>query len=159
MEKHEEKHGVIYILANPCLEGWVKIGKTQNLVQRLKTLNSSSSIPFSFWCYATYEVDNYDEIEKCIHNILDELRAKEILKNENVRKREFFAISQERAYGIFKNIATIKGNPENLKLCEPPLEQAQELELEECKTRRSNNSFKSLNINIGEDIGYVTNFL
>ena len=40
--------GLVYILTNPCLDGWVKIGMTErdDINQRLRELNSPTSILF-----------------------------------------------------------------------------------------------------------------
>lgn len=155
------KKGIVYILTNPCLDGWVKIGMTErnDIEHRLKELNTPTNIPLSYRCYAIYEVENPSEVEKRIHSIIDRvddsLHAREQLENGRIREREFFKISPETAYGIFKDIAAIKGNPECLKLYTPTLQQTQEQELAEGKTKRSNNSFKLLNIAVGEKITFL----
>ncbi|RHU76804.1 GIY-YIG nuclease family protein [Butyribacter intestini] len=48
--------GFVYILTNPCLDGWVKIGMTErdDIESRLRELNSPTNIPLSYRCYATY---------------------------------------------------------------------------------------------------------
>ena len=58
--------GLVYILTNPCLDGWVKIGMTErNDIERiLQELNSPTNIPLSYRCYAVYEVENPLEVEK-----------------------------------------------------------------------------------------------
>lgn len=155
------KKGIVYILTNPCLDGWVKIGMTErnDIEHRLKELNTPTNIPLSYRCYAIYEVENPSEVEKRIHSIIDRvddsLHAREQLENGRIREREFFKISPETAYGIFKDITAIKGNPECLKLYTPTLQQTQEQELAEGKTKRSNNSFKLLNIAVGEKITFL----
>lgn len=77
------------------------------------------------------------------------------LINGRVREREFFKISPETAYGIFKDIAALMGDANKLKLYTPTLDQSQELELAENKTKRSNNSFELLNIGVGEEISFL----
>lgn len=152
--------GIVYILTNPCLDGWVKIGMTErnDIERRLQELNAPTNIPLSYRCYAIYEVENPLEVEKRIHSIIDRvdnsLHAREQLDNGRIREREFFKISPEAAYGIFKDIAVLRGDLENLKPYTPTLGQAQE-ELVESITRRSNNSFKLLNIGIGEEISFL----
>lgn len=153
--------GLVYILTNPCLDGWVKIGMTErnDIDRRLQELNAPPNIPLSFRCYAVYEVDNPSLVEENIHNIIDQvddsLHACELLENGRVRKREFFKISPERAYSIFKNIASLRGDQDKLKLYVPTEGQAREQELAECRTKRSNNSFALLGIGVGEEISFL----
>ena len=151
----------MYILTNPCLDGWVKIGMTElnDIERRLQELNSPPNIPLSYRCYATYEVENPLEVERRIHSLIDRvddsLHAREQLNNGRVREREFFKISPETAYGIFKDIAALMGDANKLKLYTPTLDQSQELELAENKTKRSNNSFELLSIGVGEEISFL----
>ncbi len=153
--------GLVYILTNPCLDGWVKIGMTErnDIERRLQELNSPPNIPLSYRCYATYEVENPLEVERRIHSLIDRvddsLHAREQLNNGRIREREFFKISPETAYGIFKDIAVLRGDTNKLKLYTPTLDQSQEQELAENRTKRSNNSFELLNINIGEEISFL----
>lgn len=153
--------GIVYILINPCLDGWVKIGVTErnDIDRRLKELNTPTNLPLSYRCYATYEVEQPLEVEKRIHSIIDRiddtLHAREQLENGRIREREFFKISPETAYGIFKDIAALRNDTDNLKLYRPTQEQSQEEEIAEARTKRSNNSFKLLNIDVGEEISFL----
>lgn len=100
--------GLVYILTNPCLDGWVKIGMTErnDINKRLQELNSPTNIPLSYRCYAVYEVENPRDVD-------------------------------------------------SLKLYVPTLTEAKEQAIAERKTKRSNNTFKLLNINIGEEITFL----
>lgn len=153
--------GLVYILTNPCLDGWVKIGMTErnDIDKRLRELNTPTNIPLSFRCYAAYEVDKPLEVEKYIHSIIDRidgsLHAREQLDNGRIREREFFKISPETAYGIFKDIASLRGDLENLKLYQPTQEEAQEEQIAESRTKRANNSFELLRIKVGDTISFL----
>lgn len=153
--------GLVYILTNPCLDGWVKIGMTErnDIERRLQELNSPPNIPLSYRCYATYEVENPLEVEQRIHSLIDRvddsLHAREQLNNGRIREREFFKISPETAYGIFKDIAVLRGDVNKLKLHTPTLDQSQEQEIAESRTKRSNNSFELLGISVGEEIVFL----
>lgn len=153
--------GMVYILTNPCLDGWVKIGMTErnDIESRLKELNTPTNIPLSYRCYATYEVENPMIVEKSIHSLIDRvdnsLHAREQLSNGKIREREFFKISPETAFGIFNDIATLRGDRSCLKPYAPTEEQAQEEEIAENKMKRGNNSFKLLGISIGEELSFL----
>ena len=153
--------GIVYILTNPCLDGWVKIGMTErnDIERRLKELNTPTNIPLSYRCYAVYEVDNPSEVEKNIHSIIDRidysLHAREQLENGRIREREFFKISPETAYGIFKDISNLRGDFDSLKWDKPTCDEMKELEIAENKSKRANSSFKLLNIAVGEKIAFL----
>ena len=40
--------GVIYILTNPSFPDYVKIGYADNVEERVRQLNASEAVPFSF---------------------------------------------------------------------------------------------------------------
>ncbi len=65
--------GIVYILANPCLDGWIKIGMTNRaeIEDRLKELNTPTNLPLSYRCYAIYEVDDAKDVETDIHKLID----------------------------------------------------------------------------------------
>lgn len=154
-------NGLVYILTNPCLDGWVKIGMTErnDIEKRLQELNAPPNIPLSYRCYAVYEVENPLEVEKRIHSIIDRiddsLHAREQLNSGRIREREFFKISPETAYGVFKDIAVLRNDVNKLKLYTPTIHQSQEQELAESRTKRCNNSFKLLGIAAGEVIAFL----
>lgn len=155
--------GIVYILTNPCLDGWVKIGMTNknDISDRLKELNSPSNLPLSFRCYATYEVDDALNVEQNIHSLIDKvddsLHARETMTNGRIREREFFRISPETAYGIFKNVANLRGDINSLKLYEPTEEDSEEEDFSSVRSRKANNSFKLLNISIGSELTFMPN--
>jgi hypothetical protein len=120
-----DNKGIVYILINPCLIGWVKIGMSDknDIQDRLDELNTPSNIPLSFRAYAIYHVENPSVVEKAIHNLIDtiddSLRAIEQKDNGRSRKREFFKISPEKSFEIFKQVAMLRGDSEYLQMVEP----------------------------------------
>ncbi len=113
--------GVIYILTNPSFPEYVKIGYADDINKRLKELNRSECIPFAFRTYAIYEV-NERLGDIAIHNMIDNinpnLRAIETFDGKK-RKKEFYAMTADDAYAIFKTIADISGTSDRLHKLTP----------------------------------------
>ena len=65
---------VIYILTNPSFSQLVKIGYADDVIERVRSLNSNPGLPYSFRIYATYEVNDRLEDLK-IHRIIDKLKS------------------------------------------------------------------------------------
>jgi len=78
----------VYILTNPTIPDLVKIGRTKNLEERLKSLSSHSGVPVPFQCFYCCEVTDGSEVEKRLHFGLGDHRVNP--------KREFFRINPER---------------------------------------------------------------
>ena len=88
---NENKKGVIYILTNPSFPEYVKIGYADDINKRLKSLNSSSAVPFGFRAYAIYDV--YHKLEdKKIHNIIDSILTVKVTNKTNDKKSFSFHI-------------------------------------------------------------------
>ena len=151
--------GIVYILTNPCLDGWVKIGMSEkdDIQDRLDELNTPSNIPLSFRAYAIYHVENPLAVEKNIHNLIDtidgSLRAIEQKDNGRNRKREFFRISPEKAFDIFKQVAELRGDSESLIMVEPN-EKEQKIE-EIIQQKRTRLSLKEIGIPDGATLSFV----
>lgn len=78
----------VYILTNPTIPDLVKIGRTTNLEERLRSLSSHTGVPVPFECYYCCEVSDGNDIEKRLHFGLGDHRINP--------KREFFRINPER---------------------------------------------------------------
>ena len=94
--------GYVYILTNPSFrEDWIKIGKTTNMEERLRTLYNTS-LPLPFEPYATLKTVKYNEAEKLVHHYIERFTNLRIEK-----KREFFNVKPEDALEIFREVATL----------------------------------------------------
>lgn len=146
----------VYIMTNPCLDGWIKIGRTKNIDSRLNELNSPSNMPLSFRCFASYKVNDAQKVEKSIHKLIDtindSLHAREFLDSGKIREREFFKMSPETAYGIFKEVAKLRNDESNLKLWTLTREEADE---ERSNMRPLRTTFEMLHIDVGSTIYFV----
>lgn len=149
--------GVIYILTNPSFPEYVKIGYADDIKKRLNELNRTECTPFAFRVYATYAVQTRLTDLK-VHEMIDiinpELRS---IDNVNGKKRvrEFYAMSAEDAYQMFRAMAEIHGTTSLLKKIRPDSQQVEE-EKEAEKIKRevkvSQFTFEKAHIEIGSEI-------
>ena len=130
---------IVYILTNECMPETIKIGTTENLEQRIKQLdNTSVALPFE--CYYAVEVPDASEIEKKMHQGLDDCRIR--------NNREFFNTTPERAKSLLE-IAEVMGG-KNVTPSEDIVETSQDLEaLRKAKKRRQDFKFQMLGIEKG----------
>lgn len=145
--------GVIYILTNPSFPKYVKIGYSDNVKKRLEELNRSECIPFAFRLYAYYKVDNRLS-DKKVHELIDGLNPNlRSVENYNgkERKREFYAMTKEQAYGILNSIASINNLEKNLILEEPSSDEIED-EQEASEIENTPIDFKSFYINKNEKV-------
>ena len=69
--------GLIYILTNPAIPDLVKIGRTQNLEERVRSLSSHSGVPIPFEVYYSCEV-NLPETDRLVRERMWRLRPREV---------------------------------------------------------------------------------
>ncbi len=93
------KEGIVYLLTNPAMEGYVKIGMTggtsvQEVKKRMKQLDSTG-VPRAFYCEYAALVENYEKVESALHVAFGDYRVR--------RNREFFeGIDPFRVKAILK---------------------------------------------------------
>ena len=134
--------GVVYVLSNPAMDGYIKIGKTTNLEQRLKSLDNTST-PLPFRCIFAIEVEDMDQVERLAH---------QAFKRDRVRSnREFFEIDEEQAVAALKMTGGRNGTPAN-DLAED--DEALDA-LDKATQKRSRFKFSMLDIKPGEELEYV----
>jgi len=152
MSNHQ---GYIYILTNPSFEEYVKIGFAENVESRVRQLNNSEAVPFAFRIYATYAVTEKLS-DKKLHQIIDALNPslRSVDKVDGkIRKREFYHITPEDAYGIFEAMAAMHGCCDRLKLYEPSKEEiAEEIRAQENRQKAPNKDFFTMGLKIGDEI-------
>jgi len=137
----------------------ILIRNSYNINERLAELNRPENIPLSFRAYAVYEVDNPHEVEKHIHNLFDaideSLHAREELANGKIRQREFFRISEEKAFKVLESVSLLRGDRDNLKRVLPNEEEIAEDEIAEQTDRRPNFKFSMIKIPLGSELQFL----
>ena len=97
------KEGYVYIFTNESFrDGWVKIGKTQDIKRRLKDLDNTSC-PLPFKVYATMKTSKYNEAEELVQEFIAHF-------NSDLRirpNREYFKVSPEEALKIFYQVKKV----------------------------------------------------
>lgn len=155
-----ETNGIVYVLTNPCLDGWVKIGMTQRdeLDKRIDELNGTN-IPLSFHAYAVYHVENPLAVETAAHNIIDaidnSLRARDTSSDGKVHQKEFFRITPETAYRVLREIARARGDMDKLELCDLSDEALADAEIADAGSRRSPFRFSMVGLKLGDQIAFI----
>ena len=132
---------VVYVLVNPAMPGFVKIGETllEDVSQRLAQLYTTG-VPFPFELAFTCKVPNADEVEKALHRAFAPSRVNP--------KREFFSIEPDQAIAILKLLhvedatAEIAQLPTGISLDETEASK-------QYKARRPNLNFKEMGIPAG----------
>ncbi|WP_173383425.1 GIY-YIG nuclease family protein [Fibrobacter succinogenes] len=106
----------IYIFTNPSFPKYVKIGEAEDPQKRLATANASTWTPKAFRIYGTYQTDTNNS-DKMLHDLIDTCTDKLHVSdkiNGHLRKREFYEMSPEQAWNIFKKIAEITNTTKKL---------------------------------------------
>ncbi len=136
MQKDKE---IVYILTNPAMEGYIKIGHTtKNLSQRLKDLDNTS-IPMPFECEFAIEVDDAKQAERLMHEAFDNMRVNP--------RREFFEMSPTGAIAALR----LTGGEEVDLHADESLD-ASDVEVREKLKRRKPFNFTMLGIVIGSEL-------
>lgn len=132
---------IIYILINEAMPGYVKVGRTStSLEQRIRELNSSTSIPLPFTAFYACIVKDAQFVENQLHDAFDENRVNP--------RREFFYIAPERVVAALK-LAEI----ENITPKNDFVETKEEQEaLNEARERRSRFNFGMVDIPVGAEL-------
>lgn len=89
----ESGGGIVYVLENPAMPGYIKLGKTENLRQRMQSL-FETSVPVPFTCYYAARVAEPDKVEKSLFEAFGDQRAHP--------RREFFTVDPHRAAAVIR---------------------------------------------------------
>ena len=84
---------VVYVLVNPAFDSYVKVGRTTNLEQRLRSLDNTS-VPLPFRCVFAVDVEDDASVERLVHNAFADHRVRS--------GREFFEIDPQRVISALK---------------------------------------------------------
>ncbi len=133
---------IVYILINEAMQGYCKIGRTTNLEQRIRSLDTTG-VPVPFECFYACTVADANFVEKQLHDAFADNRVRS--------NREWFEISPERIASALR-IAQIVDVTPGSDIVESFDDQKA---LDKARERRSNFNFKMVDIPIGATLSFV----
>ncbi|MFA1626918.1 GIY-YIG nuclease family protein [Rhizobium mongolense] len=100
--------GIVYIFTNEAMPGFVKIGMTQanDVATRLRQLDVTA-VPLPFECHYSARVPDCRKLERTLHFVFGEKRAR--------LRREFFKVDPDLAKAIIELVATADVTPSEAK--------------------------------------------
>lgn len=135
---------IIYILENPAMPDYVKIGRTIKLESRIRAL-FKTNIPLPFQCSYACIVENAREVEQNLKRVFSGSRVHP--------RREFFSIAVEQAVAALEPYA-IKDITPNRDFVESPED---EKALNKVRKRTANFNFRMVNIPNGAELSFSRN--
>lgn len=137
---------VVYVLTNPAMPGFVKIGKTllEDVSIRLAQLYTTG-VPFPFDLVFACKVPNADEVERALHRAFGPYRVNP--------RREFFNIDPEQAVSILR-LLHVEDATREIDAMVSSITEEEVQASRQYKSRRPNMNF----IEMGIPVGAVLNF-
>lgn len=135
---------IIYVLRNEAMPGLVKVGKTTDLKERIRSLSHPTGIPLPFEVYYASEVDDMQKDEQWLFSVFSDRRVRE--------GREFFKIDPERVVAALKRIEKRDVTPKSLQESLARATDEEKREIKKKKEIASKFDFKKYGIPVGAEI-------
>lgn len=84
---------IVYVLINEAMPGYTKIGRTDSLEQRIRSLDNTS-VPLPFECFYAARVNDAVFVEKQLHAAFADIRVR--------KNREYFEVAPERVVAALR---------------------------------------------------------
>ena len=134
--------GIVYCLVNQSMPDYVKIGRTVDLDQRLRSLDNTS-MPLPFECVYAVEVDDPENVERLLHQTFHEQRTRST--------REFFEVGPERVMAAMQLTGGKDVTPSVIAVEDEESRRA----VEKSRSRRESFNFEMVHIPIGTELHFV----
>lgn len=132
--------GIIYVLINEAMPGYVKVGKTDDLDRRLQDLDWTN-LPLPFECFYAAKVGNASFVESQLHNAFGDQRVR--------ARREFFRVSPERVVAALQLAELENVTPRQSVVAGEAVSEEVKHDLQEARERRARFNFTMVNIPTG----------
>ena len=133
--------GIVYCLENPAMPDLVKIGTTQDIEQRLRTLDNTS-VPLPFVCVAAIEVDDATRTEQLLHEVFSDHRVRS--------NREFFEVNADRVAAALRLTRGRDVTPQS----DVVEDEEARLALNKARKKRERFNFNMVGINPGTELQF-----
>ncbi len=135
--------GIVYVLTHPAMDGYVKIGRTVNLQDRLGNL-FNTSVPAPFDCYYAARVADMETVEQRIHEAFGDRRVHP--------RREFFIADPHRILAVLEMVALENVTPTD----SPEPDDAKAVDkANKDQVRRQRINFADLGIELGTELTFA----
>jgi hypothetical protein len=134
--------GIVYVLINDAMPGYVKVGKTDNVERRLRDLDWTN-LPLPFQCFYAAKVANAAFVESQIFEAFGDNRVR--------ARREFFRISPERVVAALRLAALEDVTPPD----DVAVSEEVRHDLEEARARRTVFNFDMVQIPVGSVLTFT----
>lgn len=137
--------GIVYIVTNEAMPGYVKIGLTRqdDVGDRVRQLDTTAT-PLPFEVYYAAKVPDCAKLERTLHFVFGEKRTR--------RNREFFTIDPDLAKAIIELVAD---STVDVTDGEQSIDTVDRREIEQLRRRREIRTFTSLNVPIGATLTFT----
>ena len=133
---------IVYVLSNPAFEGYVKVGRTTDLEQRLRQLDTTS-VPLPFRCEYAIAVEDDAKAERLVHQAFADVRVR--------KNREFFEIDAQRIISALKLTGGVEVTPkEDIAEDEEGV-----AALERSMGKRRTYHFSDAKVNVGDELVFT----
>ena len=132
--------GIIYVLVNEAMPGYVKIGKTDDIDRRLQDLDWTN-LPLPFECFYAAKVANAPFVEAQLHDAFGDNRVR--------ARREFFRISPERVVAALRLAELENVTPGQPVASKEAASEEVQHDLQEARERRARFNFTMVGIPVG----------
>lgn len=128
--------GIVYILTNAAMPAYIKVGMTQqdDVAIRVKSLDNTS-LPLPFECYYSARVPDCRRLERTLHFVFGEKRAR--------GNREFFTADPDLVKAIIELVAIQNVTPSD---AEQAISPAQREAINETRVRAERRTFDRLGL-------------
>ncbi len=149
MESQDNNSGIVYVLSNPAMPGFVKIGRTtrEKVDDRMKELNNTS-VPMPFECEYACRVEDIKKVELALHIAFSPHRVS--------AQREFFRMAPEHAIAILKLLEKEDVTPAIVKEIDAETDEETKEVVRKFKiSRRPPLNFEVMKIPVGSTLKYT----